>query len=98
MFNLLRLIFVPLEYFVIAFAIVAVIGGDYIWLVALGIYGAWIAYRGSIVQALINFSITIPLAIAYLAGGWVWAIITFVAIIVVYEIFAKKFNNTDDEY
>ena len=98
MFNLLRLIFVPLEYFVIAFVIVAVIGGEYIWLVALGIYGAWIAYRGGIVQALINFSITIPLAIAYVVGGWVWTIITFVVIIVVYEIFAKKFNNAADEH
>ena len=97
MFNLLRLIFVPLEFFIVAFVIVNVIDGDYIWLIALGIYGAWIIYNAGIGQALISFSITTLLAIAYIFGGWVWSIIMFVVIMVVYEIFVKIFNIQTDE-
>ncbi|CAN1564858.1 hypothetical protein MCERE10_03658 [Burkholderiaceae bacterium] len=97
MFNLLRLIFVPLEFFIVAFVIVNVIDGDYIWLIALGIYGAWIIYNAGIGQTLISFSITTLLAIAFIFGGWVWSIIMFVVIMVVYEIFVKIFNIQADE-
>lgn len=98
MFNLLRLVLVPLEYFIVAFAIVNVLTGDYIWLIGIAIYSAWIIYNGGVGQALISFCITTPIAIAYLWGGWIWSVITFVAITVIYEIVARNSKREDDEY
>jgi hypothetical protein len=93
--NFLRLIFVPLEFFIVAYAIVQSLDGNPFGLIGLAAYAVWLIYSSGFVQALVNLSIGAALGIAYILGGWIWFVVAFIAIILLYEIYAKLFPTED---
>jgi hypothetical protein len=83
------LIFVPLEFFIVAFAITQSIEGNPFWLIGLALYTLWLIYSSGFIQALISLCVSLSLAIAYMLGGWVWLVIVFIVIVILYEIYTK---------
>jgi hypothetical protein len=89
LFNLLRLIFVPLEFFIVAFAITQSLDANPWWIVGLALYTFWLIYNSGLIQALISLGISSLLAIAYMLGGWIWLVIAFIVIVILYEVYTK---------
>lgn len=93
MFDLLRIILVPLELFAVATAIVFSISGNFYWATGLVIYMIWMLYSGGIGGTLLNLFTSSIMAIAYLIGGWIWAVVSLVIIVAVYEVFYRYSQN-----
>jgi hypothetical protein len=93
--NLLGLLFVTLEMFVVAFALLQAVSGSFLWILLLIIFFTWLIYSSGFKKSLMTLVMTAILAVSFVIGGILLAILVYIAMIIAGE-FLLKPNHNDD--
>jgi hypothetical protein len=93
--NILGILLITIEMFVVAFALLQAVSGSLLWLLLLIAFFTWLIYSSGLKKSLMTLVMTAILAISFVIGGIFLALIVYVAMIVMGEFFINSRSNDE---